>query len=152
MVETNLDDVPAEVVGYCFDALFAAGALDVFTTPIQMKKSRPGVLLSVLAPAAALDAVEAVLFRETATFGVRRYPVERHKLQRAAATVETPWGPVRGKRGWREGGPRVFTPEYEDCARVAREHGVPLREVYAAVQRAGHDPAGGGRPPPDSSK
>jgi uncharacterized protein (DUF111 family) len=136
VIETNLDDVPAEVIGYCFEELFAAGALDVFSTPIQMKKSRPGVLLSVLAPVSALDAVEAVLFRETATFGVRRYPVERHKLQREAAMVQTPWGPVRGKRGWREGRPSVFTPEYEDCARVAREHGVPLREVYAAVARA----------------
>jgi uncharacterized protein (TIGR00299 family) protein len=136
VVETNLDDVPAEVIGYCFEQLFAAGALDVFSTPVQMKKNRPGVLLSVLAPAAALDAVETVLFRETATFGVRRYAVERHKLRREAATVQTPWGPVKGKRGWREGGPSVFTPEYDDCARVARERGVPLREVYTAVARA----------------
>jgi uncharacterized protein (TIGR00299 family) protein len=136
MVETNLDDVPAEVVGYCFERLFAAGALDVFAAPIQMKKSRPGVLLSVLAPAAALDAVEEVLFRETATFGVRRHAVERRKLRREATTVQTPWGPVQGKRGWRDGGPQVFTPEYEDCARVAREQGVPLREVYAQVQKA----------------
>jgi uncharacterized protein (TIGR00299 family) protein len=136
MLETNLDDVPPEVVGYCFEQLFAAGALDVFSTPIQMKKNRPGVLLSVLAPVEALDALEAVLFRETETFGVRRYPVERHKLQREAATVQTPWGSVQGKRGWRAGGPNVFTPEYEDCARVARQQGVPLREVYAAVRRA----------------
>jgi uncharacterized protein (TIGR00299 family) protein len=135
MLETNLDDVPAEVVGYCFDQLFAAGALDVFNVPIQMKKSRPGMLLCVLAPEAALPALEAILFRETATFGVRRYPVQRHKLRREAHTVQTPWGPVQGKRGWREGGPNVFTPEYEECARVARQHGVPLREVYAAVQR-----------------
>ncbi|HVS38734.1 MAG TPA: nickel pincer cofactor biosynthesis protein LarC [Gemmataceae bacterium] len=135
ILETNLDDVPAEVIGYCFDLLFAAGALDVFSTPIQMKKNRPGVLLSVLAEEAKLPALEAILFRETETFGVRRYPALRSKLRREAATVETPWGPVRGKRGWREGGPQVFTPEYEDCARVARTHGVPLREVYAAVRR-----------------
>jgi pyridinium-3,5-bisthiocarboxylic acid mononucleotide nickel chelatase len=136
MLETNLDDVPAEVVGYCFDQLFAAGALDVFTTPIQMKKNRPGVLLSVLASENALTVLEAILFRETETFGIRRYPVERHKLQREAVTVSTPWGPIRGKRGWREGGPSVFTPEYDDCARVAREHGVALREVYTMVRRA----------------
>jgi pyridinium-3,5-bisthiocarboxylic acid mononucleotide nickel chelatase len=135
MLETNLDDVPAEVVGYCFDQLFAAGALDVFTTPIQMKKNRPGVLLSVLASENALTVLEAILFRETETFGIRRYPVERHKLQREAVTVSTPWGPIRGKRGWREGGPSVFTPEYDDCARVARQHGVALREVYATVRR-----------------
>ena len=136
MLETNLDDVPAEVVGYCFEQLFAAGALDVFSTPVQMKKNRPGVLLSVLAPESAVTALEAVLFRETETFGVRRYPVQRAKLRREAVTVQTAWGPVRGKRGWREGGPAVFTPEYEDCARVARQHGVALREVYAAVRKA----------------
>jgi pyridinium-3,5-bisthiocarboxylic acid mononucleotide nickel chelatase len=136
MLETNLDDVPAEVVGYCFEALFAAGALDVFSTPIQMKKNRPGVLLGVLAPETAVPALEAILFRETGTLGVRRYAVQRSKLRREAVTVQTPWGPVKGKRGWREGGPEVFSPEYEDCARVAREHGIPLREVYAAVKGA----------------
>lgn len=136
MLETNLDDVPAEVIGYCFDQLFSAGALDVFSTPIQMKKNRPGALLSVLAPESALPVLEAILFRETETFGIRRYPVERSKLQREAVTVETPWGAIRGKRGWRESGVRVFTPEYEDCARVARQHGIALREVYATVRQA----------------
>jgi uncharacterized protein (TIGR00299 family) protein len=134
VLETNLDDVPAEVIGYCFEQLFAAGALDVFTTPIQMKKNRPGVLLSVLAPASAVEALEAILFRETETFGIRRYVVQRSKLQREAVTIETRWGPLKAKRGWREGGPAVLTPEYEDCARVAREHGVPLRQVYAEVR------------------
>jgi uncharacterized protein (TIGR00299 family) protein len=136
MLETNLDDVPAEVIGYCFDQLFAAGALDVFSTPIQMKKNRPGVLLSVLAPEDAVEALEAILFRETETFGIRRYPVERSKLERELVTVATPWGAIRGKRGWRANGPSVFTPEYEDCARVARQHGIALREVYATVRRA----------------
>ena len=136
VLETNLDDVPAEIIGYTFDELFAAGALDVFSTPIQMKKNRPGVLLSVLAPESALGALEEILFRETQTFGVRRHAVLRNKLQREALTVPTPWGEVRGKRGWRDGGPVVFTPEYEDCARVARQQGVALREVYAAVRRA----------------
>jgi uncharacterized protein (TIGR00299 family) protein len=136
MLETNLDDVPAEVIGYCFDQLFAAGALDVFSTPIQMKKNRPGVLLSVLAPESALTVLEAILFRETETFGIRRYAVERSKLEREVVTVATPWGPIRGKRGWRAGGPSVFTPEYEDCARVAQQHGLALREVYTTVRRA----------------
>jgi uncharacterized protein (TIGR00299 family) protein len=136
VVETNLDDVPAEVVGYCYDQLFAAGAVDVFTAPIFMKKNRPGVLLSVLCPEAALAAVEEVLFRETATLGVRRYPAARHKLHRKEHTVQTPWGPVRGKLGWREGRPPVFSPEYDDCARVAREQKVPLREVYEKAQRS----------------
>ncbi len=136
VLETNLDDVPAEVIGYCFEQLFTAGALDVYSTPIQMKKNRPGVLLSVLAEEAALPALEAVLFRETETFGVRRYPVQRRKLRREARTVQTAWGPIRGKRGWNDDGAGVFTPEYEDCARVARQYGVALREVYTAVRRA----------------
>ncbi len=136
VLETNLDDVPGEVIGYCFDLLFAAGALDVWTTPIAMKKNRPGVLLSVIAPPAALDAVEDVLFRETRTFGVRRHLAQRDKLRREPATVQTPWGPVQGKLGWRDGQAPVFTPEYEDCARVARQHGVALRDVYAAAVRA----------------
>lgn len=134
VLETNLDDVPGEVIGYCYKRLFEAGALEVFTTPIQMKKQRPGVMLSVLAPLHAVHAVEAVLFGETGTFGVRRYAVERRKLRREAITVATPWGEVRAKRGWREGGPELITPEYEDCARVARAAGVALREVYDAVR------------------
>ncbi len=136
VLETNLDDVPAEVIGYCYDLLFAAGALDVFTAPIFMKKNRPGVLLSVLCSESALAAVEEVLFRETTTLGVRRYLAARHKLHRKEHTVETPWGPLRGKLGWREGRPPVFTPEYDDCARVAREQKLPLREVYEKAQCA----------------
>jgi len=133
---TNLDDLPAEVIGYCYDLLLAAGALDVYSTPIFMKKNRPGTLLSVLADEAALPALEAILFRETMTFGIRRYPVSRHKQNRRACTVSTPWGPVQGKLGWLEGRPPVFTPEYEDCARVARQHGVALREVYTQARQA----------------
>jgi uncharacterized protein (TIGR00299 family) protein len=138
VVETNLDDVPAEVIGYTSDLLFAAGAVDVFSTPVFMKKNRPGTLLTVLAPEAALAAVEEVLFRETATFGIRRYQADRHKLDRRATTVTTPWGPVQGKLGWLEGRAPVFTPEYEDCARVARAHGVPLREVFDTVRKEFH--------------
>src|SRR5437660_867081 len=89
VLETNLDDLPAEVIGYCSELLFTAGALDVFSTPIFMKKNRPGVLLSVLAPEAVIPAVEEVLFRETTTLGVRRYPVSRTKLHRRACSVQT---------------------------------------------------------------
>jgi hypothetical protein len=135
VLETNLDDLPAEMVGYCCEQLFAAGAVDVFTQPIYMKKNRPGVLLTVLTPDAALAAVEDLLFRETTTFGVRRYRVERRKLQRKEHVVETRWGSVKGKLGWLEGQAPTFSPEYEDCARVARANGVALREVYEEVRR-----------------
>lgn len=135
MVETNLDDLPAEVIGYCYDLLLQAGAVDVFTTPIFMKKNRPAVLLSVLAPESALAKVEEILFRETTTFGIRRYPVQRHKLHRRACSVETRWGTIQGKLGWLNGHTPSFSAEYEDCARVARETGVALREVVQEAER-----------------
>jgi uncharacterized protein (TIGR00299 family) protein len=136
VLETNLDDVAPEIIGYCTERLFAAGALDVFVVQGQMKKGRPGLMVSVISDPAKASELEAILFRETATFGVRRHTAERSKLNREAITVETPWGPVKAKRGRRSDGFEVVTPEYEDCARVAREHGVPLRAVYTAVQKS----------------
>jgi uncharacterized protein (TIGR00299 family) protein len=136
VLETNLDDVPAEIIGYCLEKLLNAGALDAYCTPIFMKKNRPGVMLSALAPEDKLNTLEAILFRETTTLGVRRYKALRHKLHRQELTVETPWSGVKGKIRWREGQPPIFAPEYEDCARVARQYDVPLREVYAVAQRA----------------
>ncbi len=132
VLETNLDDCPPELIGYCFDRLFEAGALDVFAQPIQMKKNRPGVLLSVICETATVAACEEILFRETGTFGVRRYTAARSKLNREAVQVDTPFGPVRAKRGWWVGF-EIVTPEYDDCARIAREQNVPLRAVYDAV-------------------
>ena len=133
VLETNLDDVPPEVIGYCTERLFAAGALDVFVVQGQMKKGRPGFLMSVIAIPESVAALEAVLFRETATFGIRKHTATRSKLKREAVTLDTPWGPVKAKRGWRSDGFEVVSPEYDDCARLARERGVPLRDVYAAV-------------------
>lgn len=132
VLETNLDDCPGEVVGYCIDRLFAAGAFDVFTQPIQMKKNRPGVLLSVICEPTSVPACEEILFRETGTFGVRRSTATRSKLNREAVQVDTPFGPVKAKRGWRDGF-EVVTPEYDDCARIAKERNMPLRAVYDAV-------------------
>jgi hypothetical protein len=100
-----------------------------------MKKNRPGVLLSVICEAAVVPACEAVLFRETGTFGVRRTVMTRSKLNREAVQVETPFGPVKAKRGWRTGF-EIITPEYDDCARIAKERNVPLRAVYDAVSAA----------------
>ena len=87
VLETNLDDLPGEIVGYTMTKLMDSGALDAFVTPIQMKKNRPGVMVSVLCDEAKIAALEAVLFRETATLGIRRYPVSRHKLKRQALDV-----------------------------------------------------------------
>jgi uncharacterized protein (TIGR00299 family) protein len=136
VLETNLDDVPGEIIGYAIDRLFAAGALDVFTTPIAMKKNRPATLLSVLAPEDKVLALEEILFRETQTFGVRRQMAQRHKLHREPTEVETPWGRVRGKLGWLADRPPIFTPEHDACAAVARAHEIPLYEVMRAAQAA----------------
>jgi uncharacterized protein (DUF111 family) len=110
-----------------------------------MKKNRPAVMVSVLCDEARIPALEEILFRETATLGIRRYPVSRHKLKRQATEVETKFGPIRGKLGWLENRPPTFSPEYDDCARIASAHGVALREVYDAshsayqVARQDHD-------------
>jgi hypothetical protein len=133
VLETNLDDLPGEVVGYTTTQLLAAGALDAFVTPILMKKNRPGVMISVLCDEAKVPVMEEILFRETTTLGIRRYQVGRHKLNRKPAEVPTPFGPVKGKLGWLDGRPPQFSPEYDDCARVAAEHNVPLRDVYKAA-------------------
>ena len=124
VLETNLDDIPGEVVGHATTLLMAAGALDTFLTPIQMKKNRPAVMLTVLCHREQVAAMEEIMFRETTTLGIRRSEVGRHKLRRRATTVETPLGPVKGKLGWLDGRPPTFSPEYEDCARVAAERGV----------------------------
>jgi len=145
VLETNLDDISGELIGYCTTRLWEAGALDVYTAAIQMKKNRPGVTLSVLCRAGAIEAIEAILFGETTTLGVRRWPVSRHVLVRKPHRVETEWGPVEGKVGWLRGGPPRFAPEFESCRRVAAEHDVPLRAVYEAAQKA-FDPKAAGDP------
>src|SRR5947209_1976540 len=99
LLETNLDDVPGEVIGYACERLMAAGALDTWTTAVQMKKQRPGVILSVLAHDERVPELEQILFRETGTLGVRRCRYERTKQPRAESSVQTPWGPGRVKAG-----------------------------------------------------
>jgi uncharacterized protein (TIGR00299 family) protein len=147
LLETNLDDVVPEVFSHVMPALFAKGALDAWLTPVQMKKGRPGVVLSVLAEPERAAALEELLFRETGTFGVRRAPFDRHKLARREGTVETPFGPVRVKFGFL-GGERIqSSPEYEDCARIARERGVPLVQVLEAAAAAGRSTS-----PPEAAK
>lgn len=135
LLECNLDDVAGEVLGYTMERLFAAGALDVWFTPVQMKKNRPGVVLSVLARPGGADTLVTVILRETPTLGVRRRLVERVVAGRQEASVETEWGTVRVKEKWLDGRKVAVSPEYEDCARIARERGIPLQDVYAAVLR-----------------
>jgi pyridinium-3,5-bisthiocarboxylic acid mononucleotide nickel chelatase len=138
-LECNLDDVTGEVLGYLMDRLFAAGALDVFYTAIQMKKNRPGVLVRVLCTASDEAVCTGMLFAETTTLGVRRLSMSRVTLPRASRTVETPYGPVRVKESEWNGEKRAV-PEYEDCRARAEACGVPLRAVMAAAQRSAAGP------------
>lgn len=135
-METNLDDVSGEVIGYTTTLLLEAGALDVYSTAIQMKKNRPGVTLSVLCQPADIVKLENIIFRETKTLGIRRWPLDRHKLERRAHSVETAWGTIEGKLATLSDGSLSFSPEYESCRHVAVEKNAPLKDVYEAALRA----------------
>ena len=136
VLECNLDDTTPELVGALTGRLLEAGALDVYTTPIQMKKQRPGVLLGVLCEPAAREALLDLIFRGCTTFGVREYPVTRTVLARRHETVQTPYGPVRVKIGTWKGDDVTRAPEFEDCAQAAKAHEVSVRAVYEAALRA----------------
>lgn len=136
LLETNLDDVTGEVLGFTRRQLLAAGALDVYTTPIQMKKDRPAVMLSVICALDNVSKLESIIFRETQTFGIRRQRIQRSIRERMTYTVETDFGPIKGKVGWRAEEPAIFTAEYEDCVEIAKAHNVALRDVYMAAQVA----------------
>ncbi len=140
VLETQIDDLNPQAIGYVFEALFAAGALDVFTQAIAMKKSRPGILLTVICHPENLLSCEAVIFRETTTLGIRRTNQQRAILEREIQQVETEYGKVRVKVAWKErSSEKVIAnvqPEYEDCAELARKHNIPWREIQRlALQR-----------------
>lgn len=133
VAETNIDDLNPEFYGHVMEKLFAAGALDVWLTPILMKKSRPAVQLSVLTPASDLPAMTDIIFKETSSLGVRFYTAQRTMQPRRLVRVTVPWGEVRVKVGAWAGQVTNVAPEYEDCRRLAEEHAVPLKEVYQAA-------------------
>jgi len=133
LLETNIDDMNPEIYGYLVDRLLEAGAMDVYMTSVYMKKGRPATMLSVLADDATVHTLLGVMLSETTTLGVRISRVVRKKLEREVRTVETEFGPVRVKVA-RLNGRERFAPEYEDCARIARERNVPLLAVYEAVR------------------
>jgi hypothetical protein len=129
VLETNIDDMNPQIYPFVMDKLFEAGAVDVYLTPIIMKKSRPGILLSAMLPEGAREAVLGVLTRETTTLGVRIRRIDREVLPRESLIADTPFGPMRVKESIR-GGARIRTPEYEECRRVALEQNLPLIEIY----------------------
>lgn len=134
VMETNIDDCNPQVFDYVMGRLFGAGALDVWMMPIQMKKNRPAVMLSVLAPAALQGKIEEIIFAETTTIGIRRYAVERTAAERREEIVQTPWGAVRVKISSMNGKICSATPEYDDCRKLAAEKQVPLKDVLAAAR------------------
>ena len=136
LVEANVDDMSPQLVAPLYDALFAAGAVDVWSAPILMKKGRPAIQLSALTPPASLSAVERAFFTHSTTLGVRRRALERVVLARSFATVATPYGKVRVKLGALDGEILGAQPEFDDCRRLATRAHVPTREVLAAAVAA----------------
>jgi uncharacterized protein (TIGR00299 family) protein len=138
VLETNLDNATGELVAHATERLWSAGALDIAVIPVQMKKARPGVILSVQSPPDIADKLEQILFMETPTLGVRRSIVTRTVLARDPHLVETPWGKIIGKIAFLPNGSRRFSPEYDACRAVSQQHNVPLAEVVAAALDAFH--------------
>ena len=136
LIEANVDDMSPQLVGPLFDALFEAGAVDVWSTPILMKKGRPAVQISALAPASTIATVERAFFAASTTLGLRRRALDRVVLARSFAKVATPYGEVRVKVAALDGQVLGAQPEFEDCRRLAARAGVPAREVLSAAAAA----------------
>jgi uncharacterized protein (TIGR00299 family) protein len=136
VIEANIDDMNPQNFAYVSEKLLQAGALDVFSVPVQMKKGRPGQMLQVLVPSGLEDHLSRLLFEETTTIGLRTYPVHRTTLDRVFVEVETDYGTVKIKVAKMNGQVVNFAPEFEDCARIARETNVPLKMVQALAINA----------------
>ena len=139
VLETNIDDLNPQFYAYAMNKLFAAGALDVWLTPIQMKKGRPAHLVSVLLHHDLLETAAEILFSETSTIGVRYYPVNRIMADRKLITVDLPWGSVHAKVAYRNGKVVQVAPEYEDCQQLAAMHDVTLKQVWQKAMQLALD-------------
>lgn len=135
VVETNIDNMSGEILGYVMDKLFDAGAVDVYFTSVQMKKGRPGVIVSSIVSELNLLSVESVLFSQTTTFGIRKYKVVRKILARELREFDSPLGRVKVKIGKFNGTTKSISPEYEDCKRIAEEKSIPLKQVYTIISK-----------------
>jgi len=129
VLETNIDDSTPEIIGYAFNKLLKAGALDVWTQPISMKKQRSGILLSVLCNQKLKAELLEIILTETTSFGVREYEVTRHCMEHRFEEVETPYGKIRIKVASYKGKDLTRSPEFEDCVALAEKHNIPLKEV-----------------------
>jgi len=142
VLETTIDDMNPQLYGHLMERLFEAGALEVFYTPIQMKKSRPGTMVKIICPEMRIEAVSEVIFRETTTIGFRYQPMGRIELARRTVTAKTPHGPIRMKVSVYNGEVVQATPEYEDCRRAALKAGLPLKQVMREAAAAYVPPRG----------
>lgn len=133
VIETNVDDMSPQIYGYFVERALASGALDIFSTSVQMKKNRPGLLVTILCEAANVTRLIDLLFSETTTIGVRMHEVRRRTLAREFLPIETGFGEVRMKISRMNGSVLNATPEYDDCQRIAAEKGIPLKQVIAAA-------------------
>jgi uncharacterized protein (TIGR00299 family) protein len=136
VIECEIDDMNPQLFGVAMDRLYAAGAFDVFYVPVQMKKNRPGTLLTVIAPPERRTALADIIFRETTTIGLRHHEVERECLRREVRNIETPVGAVRFKLAWRDGRIVNAVPEFEDCARLATANNMSVKDVQAIAAQA----------------
>ena len=141
MIETTIDDMNPEIYDYARQRLLAAGAKDVWLTPVQMKKGRPGVIISAIGPQEAEATLASEMLRETTTLGVRVSPVTRYEAAREVVPVQTPVGEARVKVKRLNAGGRIIgiAPEYDDCLRIAQEQSIPVQRVYQIVSRAAED-------------
>ena len=138
VIECEIDDMNPQIFGVLMDKLYAAGALEVFYAPIQMKKNRPGTLITIIAAPERREGLSGIVFSETTTIGLRIRDAQRECLEREHVSVETPLGQVRFKVARRAGSPHVVNaaPEFDDCVRIAEEHRLPVKEVQAIVTKA----------------
>ena len=139
VLETNLDDLNPEIYPYVGDRLFAAGALDVTLTPIQMKKNRPGILIQVLCQPQLSEEMRSILFQETTTLGIRQYQIDRYALPRKIETVSTRYGKIRVKVADTGAGIQKISPEYEDCKTAAEKNQVPITQIYQETLQVYHE-------------
>ena len=136
MLECEIDDMNPQLFGPLMDRLHAAGALDVFYAPVQMKKNRPGTLVTVVARPEQREALSGLLFAETTTIGVRYQEMQRDCLEREVRSIATPLGAIRFKIARRAGRVLNASPEFDDCAQAAAERGLPIKDVQAMAMKA----------------
>jgi uncharacterized protein (DUF111 family) len=139
VIETNIDDMNPQHFEYLFEKLFKEGALDAYTTSIQMKKTRPAFKLTVLSDPTIFDKMCSIIFKETSSIGIRFHEQDRYKLDREIIKVDTGYGKVRVKLSRAPEDVLTVSPEYDDCARIARLKKVPIKKIYDAAKRAAED-------------